>query len=514
MRTLQYTKIYRDPVYGYIPVYNHELQIIQTKLFQRLRRIRQLHSACLPYYCGEHSRYSHSIGVMHLAGIFAESLLRPYFFETNGDGSSGDKKTLFNKYFFLTRLWGLIHDIGHGPFSHAYEYYVLERHGLNHETLGEKIVKERLKRVTQKEENDEFGKAIYHYVQTFNINEELILDVFRKKPAVATDGPEYALHQYLFKGYYNVDVIDYIPRDAYFCGVPEYGKIDWDRIVKTIRLVRDPEDQKLKVVIEERATHTITSLLVSRIHMYSAVYYHKDARSSEQLFRTLMELADDLRLFENYLPDAPSWDRNLENLDDYAFISQFLTSKTVRDDWHESKKIAFDSAKEAAESIMNGRLASEAIFEFRVHEREPLDKIPTAVQSDSQLKRSEDYIKSQVKELIKTLSEKEEIKEEAGSTLLSSTKEWFVDSSSFDMSRLRPVRSGQHPFPGDIPVYHRRTKEIVPISKFEPLLRYMPFSYYILRLHVPTEVDQKIERGSELFKKIERIFEDGIFLRC
>lgn len=506
---MSYTKIFRDPIYGYVPVYEHELQLIRTRLFQRLKRIRELHSACFPYYCGEHSRYSHSIGVMHLAGVFAESLCSRYFLDGHSNPSKGNQKALFNKYFFLARLWGLIHDIGHGPLSHAFEYYALNNHSLNHEILGRRLVEERIGRV-ERREDDDFGKALYHYIQTFDINKELILDVFRKKAKKATEGVEYALHQYLFKGYYNVDVTDYIQRDSYFCGVPEYGKIDWDRIVKTAHLMKDPEDEKLKVVIEERATHTITSLLISRIHMYSAVYFHKDARSFEQLFKTLMESADMFGYFEKYLPNYPNWDKNFEDLDDCALMKHFSMLQE-RDNWNNIKQTAFREAKKAVESIVSGILPTEAIFEARVHERESHLKIPAAILSYEYKGKCENAIKNRVKKLVDRLSKEAKIGPELKSSILKSLNKWYIDSSSFDMSRLRPIRSGQYPFPSDIPVVHRRTGEIVPISKFEPLLRDMPFSYYILRLHIPSDVDEEIKQVPGLFKELEKIFDEGIY---
>ncbi len=507
---MRYAKIFRDPIYGYVPILLPELEIIQTKLFQRLRRIRQLHSACFPYYCGTHSRHSHSIGTMHLAGIFADNLLEPYFYEGN-KGSYEEKKAQYNKYLLLARLWGLIHDIGHGPYSHAFEYYVLQKHELDHEKLGEKIVKARLERI-KKEEQDEFGKAIYHYEQTYGIDEDLILDVFRTQPVCAINGPEYAIHQYLFKGYYNVDVIDYIQRDAYFCGTLEYGKIDWDRLAKTIHLMEDPEDGKLKVVIEERSTHTITSILLSRIQMYSAVYYHKDARSSEKLFKKIMELIDMLGFFNQYLPDSKNWDKRFENFDDNTFMCKLLYSKE-EDDWINGKKEILEKARKLAENLRSNRLPSEAIFESRVHEKEQMVKVPTAVQSESRLKKSEDHIRKNIRKFMANLIQKEKIGKDLSSKILSSLKEWYLDSSSFDMSRFRPVRSGQHPFPSNIPVYHRRTKEIIPISKIEPFLRDIAFSYHILRLHVPTEIFGMIKNDSNLCQRIEKIFEEGIFLR-
>lgn len=124
----------KDPIYGYIRLYEHEREIIDTPAFQRLRRIKQLPSAHYVYPGATHTRFSHSLGVMHISGMFLRRLLEPYSTEISQDE--------FCHYFFLIRLWGLTHDLGHGPFSHTFDSAVLQHLNLNHELMSSRIVQE------------------------------------------------------------------------------------------------------------------------------------------------------------------------------------------------------------------------------------------------------------------------------------------------------------------------------------------------------------------------------------
>ena len=126
-------EIVKDPIYGYIKIYDHELKIIDTPIFQRLRRIKQTTGVDYVYPCAVHTRFSHSLGVMHVAGIFTQRLLD----QINGI-SEDDKKY----YYFLMRLWGLTHDIGHGPYSHIFDEAVLEKYSTDHEEIGARILRE------------------------------------------------------------------------------------------------------------------------------------------------------------------------------------------------------------------------------------------------------------------------------------------------------------------------------------------------------------------------------------
>ena len=117
----------KDPIHGYIELNKPEIDIVDTPQFQRLRRIRQLSAAHLTYPGAEHTRFHHSLGVMHVAGEIAQRLV--------------DVELIDQEEYTKIRIAGLLHDIGHGPFSHLFEE-VLEKRDMNHEQMTTQIVKE------------------------------------------------------------------------------------------------------------------------------------------------------------------------------------------------------------------------------------------------------------------------------------------------------------------------------------------------------------------------------------
>ncbi|MEM4665642.1 MAG: HD domain-containing protein, partial [Sulfolobales archaeon] len=119
---MKHSVIIKDPVHDYIKVYEHERCLIDTAPFQRLRRVLQLPTSQYVYPSATHTRFAHSLGVMHVAGVFAESLY-----------SEGIERSEASRLYAISRLLALLHDVGHGPFSHTFEDHVLLRYGLNHE---------------------------------------------------------------------------------------------------------------------------------------------------------------------------------------------------------------------------------------------------------------------------------------------------------------------------------------------------------------------------------------------
>ena len=125
-------KIIKDPLHGYIKVFPHERCIVDSPPFQRLRRLKQLPAAQYVYPGAVHTRFTHSLGVMHVAGLFAEHLY----------SKLGIDRAELERLVAIARLLGLLHDIGHGPFSHTFEDHVLSKYGTNHEIVGGRLVRE------------------------------------------------------------------------------------------------------------------------------------------------------------------------------------------------------------------------------------------------------------------------------------------------------------------------------------------------------------------------------------
>ncbi|HDM23842.1 phosphohydrolase [archaeon] len=243
----------KDPVHGYIPISDCERDIIDTLPVQRLRFIKQLAGAEYTYPGADHSRFCHSVGVMHLAGKFAERLY-----------SLGEIEEDFIQ---MLRLAGLLHDVGHGPFSHNYEELLYEKRKLTHEDIGQRVV-------AKSEIADKLSD------HGFNPREISTLAVGRNKKL-----PTYV--NQVIAGIFDADKIDYLLRDSYFTGV-EYGRqVDAYRIINSTVVV------DTHLAVKQAALPSIESFFIARYEMFKAVYYHRSVRSAEILLLMAMRASDE-----------------------------------------------------------------------------------------------------------------------------------------------------------------------------------------------------------------------------
>lgn len=239
-------KIINDPVYGFITI-DHPLilDIIAHPYYQRLRRIHQMAFAHLVYPGAVHSRLHHSLGAYHLMSCALSELK--------------SKGTIITPEEELgAKLAILLHDIGHGPYSHALENELIK--DVHHEAISLLIMK-----ILNKEYKGQLQTAI---------------DIF------TNNYPKHFLHQ-LVSGQLDVDRMDYLSRDSFFTGVSE-GVISYDRILKML-VVKDDE-----LMIEEKGIYSIEKFLVARRLMYWQVYLHKTVTSAEMLLVNIIRRARDL----------------------------------------------------------------------------------------------------------------------------------------------------------------------------------------------------------------------------
>jgi hypothetical protein len=239
-------KIINDPVFGFINIPDNFLyDIIQHPYFQRLHRIKQLGLSSYVYPGAQHTRMQHSIGAMHLMGE-AISQLRLAGHAISLDEEMGVKACI------------LLHDIGHGPFSHALEHSLVPE--VSHEELS-LLIMEKM--------NVEFGG-----------NLTLAIDIFRNRY------PKKFLHQ-LVSGQLDMDRLDYLSRDSFFCGVSE-GIIGASRIIKMLNLHND------ELVVEAKGIYSIEKFLVARRLMYWQVYLHKTSVAAEKMLVNILKRAKEL----------------------------------------------------------------------------------------------------------------------------------------------------------------------------------------------------------------------------
>lgn len=235
-----------DPVYGFITVpYPIVFDIIEHPFFQRLRRIKQLGLTHLVYPGALHTRFHHTLGAMHLTQLAVEEL-RAKGYEISEEEAEG------------VTLAILMHDIGHGPFSHALEHSIVS--GVTHEDLSA-LFMERL--------NDEFNGKLNVAIAIFN-----------------DEYPKRFLHQ-LVSSQLDMDRLDYLKRDSFFTGVSE-GIVGSDRIIKMLHVVND------ELAVESKGIYSIEKFIVARRIMYWQVYLHKTVLSAEYLLIHILKRAKEL----------------------------------------------------------------------------------------------------------------------------------------------------------------------------------------------------------------------------
>jgi len=239
-----------DPIHDFIRVYETELKIIDNPIFQRLRRILQLSGAHLTYPGAQHTRFEHSLGVMHIAGQAGHTL------QEKGILNSDDIDNL--------RLAALLHDVGHGPFSHLFEEILHEKKKISHEQIGKNIV-----------------------LKT-EIGDILSKSSFDKKyiTKLAFGDSKLQFMNEIISGALSADIMDYLLRDGYFTGA-EHAKIDHKRITQSLDV------HQKKLALEKSALYSFESMMHSRYQMFKAVYFHKSVRSAEVMILESMRLADD-----------------------------------------------------------------------------------------------------------------------------------------------------------------------------------------------------------------------------
>jgi hypothetical protein len=284
------SKIVNDPVHGFINI-SHPLafDIIEHPYFQRLRHIRQLGLTYLVYPGANHTRFQHALGAMHLMSSAIDTLRSKGHHITDKEAEAASAAIL-------------LHDIGHGPFSHSLEYSLAQ--GISHEAISKCFMQEL---------NKQFHGKL-------NLAIDIFEGSYKKK----------FLHQ-LVSGQLDVDRMDYLRRDSFFSGVTE-GAIGSDRIIKMLNVVDD------NLVVDAKGIYSVEKFIVARRLMYWQVYLHKTVVAAEQLLTQMLLRARDIALSGDKIWATPSL---------YFFIGKNVTWKDF------DNNSAYNSPSEALENFAN-----------------------------------------------------------------------------------------------------------------------------------------------------------------
>jgi len=251
-------KIINDPVYGFISIPTELIfDLIEHPYFQRLRYIKQLGMTHLVYPGALHTRFHHALGAMYLMGMAIETL------RNKGHAISNEEEE-------AVIIAILLHDIGHGPFSHALEYSIVE--GISHEDISGMLMNKL---------NEQFSGRLTMAIAIFKGG-------YTRK----------FLHQ-LVSGQLDMDRMDYLNRDSFFTGVSE-GVISSDRIIKMLNVKDD------QIVIEEKGIYSIEKFLIARRLMYWQVYLHKTVISAEFMLAKILKRSRELALRGDTLLATPA----------------------------------------------------------------------------------------------------------------------------------------------------------------------------------------------------------------
>ncbi|MBZ5962222.1 HD domain-containing protein [Leuconostoc gasicomitatum] len=251
-------KVLRDPIHNFIHIQDRViLDLINTSEFQRLRRIQQLGITSAVFHGAEHSRFGHSVGAYEIARRITEHFEQYYLSQTPDDGLWQKDERL------VTLAAALLHDIGHGAFSHTFEHLF----GTDHEAITREIIT---------------GDTEIHTVLA-----SVAPDFPNKVASVIAktyDNPQVVQ---LISSQLDVDRMDYLLRDAYFTGT-KYGEFDIDRILRTMKPTKNG------IAFDIAGMHAVEDYVVSRYQMYLQVYFHPVSRGMEVLLEHLLQRAREL----------------------------------------------------------------------------------------------------------------------------------------------------------------------------------------------------------------------------
>ncbi|MFP4462006.1 MAG: HD domain-containing protein [Thermotogota bacterium] len=316
------TRVSRDPVYGEITLSPLEILCIDTRPIQRLREVSQLGGAERVYPGATHTRFLHSLGVMHLSGMYSEHL------------SFSKKNTR------LLRLAGLMHDIGHGPYSHQFDDVAYKKAGLvnGHDDQRKRLLVElmpsemkrvydnSMKAIWKKNVRDELQDMLERTISEEEDLQPLFLELMALVCQVFDGETEGTGEFNIIQGPLGADRIDFILRDSYYCGTPEYGTVDLQRIIRSARLIE--KDGMKRLTYDAKIIDSIYRVLFGRFMMYKNVYFHKTARAADLMIQRVLELSYDFLSMEMYINNCERFCELTEGWLYYSILEKYKNKET------------------------------------------------------------------------------------------------------------------------------------------------------------------------------------------
>ena len=292
------SKIIRDVIHGDIFIDEKYVAVIDTREFQRLRRIKQLSVANMVFPGAEHTRFAHCIGTFHVMRMIIEHF-EPLFQKCGLEITEQEKDAAL--------VAALLHDIGHGPYSHAFEGVLqsLGHKDINHEQLGVMIIRSEhteIHEVLTREFGEDFPDAVANIILKKQEVKQIPFNKSTKKLDL-----QFVLSS-LLSSQLDADRMDYMLRDAWYTGA-KYGTIDLSRTINSMSLAINPENDQFCVCVEERYLVDIENCLLGRYQMHKEVYYHSIKCEMEEvigrILRQVKKLYEEKKLKNvDQLPEA------------------------------------------------------------------------------------------------------------------------------------------------------------------------------------------------------------------
>ena len=311
----------KDPIHGYVRISQTERSVIDTEPVQRLKRIRQLAGSEFVYPAANHTRFEHVIGTMHLSGTLAEAL--PI------DLPQHQREQL--------RLAALLHDIGHGPFSHVFEPLLAKHLGKRHEDFVPWLVKET--DIAERLEAAGFDTTILGRLAVGKLES-------KERPYL----------DQIISGSVDVDKLDYVVRDSFHTGAG-YGSFDVHRLLYAMDVIDD------SLSIDDSAVATLESFLLARFESFRTIYFHKASRAVQiMLVRALDAARDELHLLDFDIPD------DYLKLDDYKVwtgLKECKKSEKIMKDLEHRRllKCAYERTLFSGEELRSNTISDESVRE-------------------------------------------------------------------------------------------------------------------------------------------------------